>query len=222
MIERTPEPELMNDEAQARAYSDADFSVPHDMFIDTFKAAHPNYHGQDQVLDLGCGPADVTCRFAKAYPTTQIDACDAAEAMLALAKQRVSDQQLSQRIQFFHTYLPALTGLKTHYSTIISNSLLHHLAEPMVLWNTIKNLATSGTRIFIMDLRRPTSRAAAIDLCERYAINEPAVLQHDFFHSLLAAYCPDEVHEQLEQADMKHLNVMTPTDRHLIIHGKID
>ena len=34
-------------------------------------------------MDLGCGAADISIRFAKAFPNYQIDALDGAEAMLA-------------------------------------------------------------------------------------------------------------------------------------------
>jgi len=42
-----------------------------------------------------------------------------------------------------------------------SNSLLHHLVDPMVLWRTIRLLAAKRAAIFVMDLARPASRAEA-------------------------------------------------------------
>ena len=51
---------------------------------------------------------------------------------------------------------------------IFSNSLLHHLHEPMVLWNAIKN-AKGCPAIFVMDLMRPESEdevaALAREVC---------------------------------------------------------
>ena len=66
-MKRIPEPELMDDPEQARAYALADFSEPHQAFIDHFARCFPR-HRPRRVLDLGCGPADVTIRFARAYP----------------------------------------------------------------------------------------------------------------------------------------------------------
>ena len=66
-MKRTPEPDLMNDPAQALAYANADFSVPHEAFCDeatrVFNDQEPGH-----ILDLGCGPADVTIRFASDSP----------------------------------------------------------------------------------------------------------------------------------------------------------
>ena len=35
-MERIPEPDLMSEQEQARAYAEADFSEPHENFVDLF------------------------------------------------------------------------------------------------------------------------------------------------------------------------------------------
>ena len=65
-MERIPEPELMDDPAQAYAYANADFSEPHQAFVERFTQCFPG-HAPRRVLDLGCGAADITIRFARAY-----------------------------------------------------------------------------------------------------------------------------------------------------------
>jgi len=72
-MQRITEPELMNDEAQARAYAQANFDEPHDMFIQEFKAAFPGTDVSGHILDLGCGPADISIRFAQSFPDCVID-----------------------------------------------------------------------------------------------------------------------------------------------------
>ena len=80
-MDRIPEPELMDDPAQALAYARADFSEPHEAFVGYFQERFPQWRPR-RVLDLGCGPADVTIRFARAYPECEIVGVDGAEAML--------------------------------------------------------------------------------------------------------------------------------------------
>ena len=41
-MERIPEPELMEDEAQARAYAEANFAEPHSHFIELLQAVFPH------------------------------------------------------------------------------------------------------------------------------------------------------------------------------------
>ncbi|HEX6174620.1 MAG TPA: SAM-dependent methyltransferase, partial [Candidatus Binatia bacterium] len=62
-MERIPEPELMDEDEQARAYALADFAEPHNHFVELFRECFPDEAITGHVLDLGCGPADVTLRF---------------------------------------------------------------------------------------------------------------------------------------------------------------
>ena len=68
-MKRIPEPELMDTAEQARAYAAADFSAAHQSYVTLFHQTFPKRPASAAVLDLGCGPADVTVRFAKANPT---------------------------------------------------------------------------------------------------------------------------------------------------------
>ena len=219
-MQRALEPELMDEEYQARAYSEADFSEPHNMFVDEFKQTFPQLTITGNVLDLGCGPADVTVRFARTFPESSIDAVDGAETMLRYGQARVKQENLADKITLIHEILPSMSKLQLQYKVIISNSLLHHLADPATLWDTVGNKCADGGSVFIMDLMRPASQQQAKQFVELYASNEPEVLQHDFYHSLLAAHRPDEVETQLEKADLGWLNVKTITDRHLIVYGQ--
>jgi trans-aconitate methyltransferase len=217
-MERIAEPELMDEAAQARAYAEADFSAPHDRFIELFREQFPGSAPQDCVLDLGCGPGDITRRFARAFPACELHGVDGAAAMLRLAAELQNGSELEARIRYIHGYLPGAALPQARYATIICNSLLHHLADPMVLWQSILGHGAPGAAIFVMDLMRPDSRATAEAMVAQYAAGEPEVLRHDFFHSLLAAYTVDEVRAQLRAAGLD-LAVSAVSDRHLIVSG---
>ena len=220
-MNRLPEPELMNDPAQAHAYAHADFAEPHQRFVSLFSEEFPTLELRGRVLDLGCGAADVTLRFARAFPDCVIDAVDGAEQMLAHAHALVAHVGMQARINLLHQCLPT-TPLSSHpYDAIISNSLLHHLHDPNVLWDTIKAHAHGGTAIFVLDLLRPASVEHAHALVEQYAHAEPAILKRDFFNSLLAAFCADEIRAQLTQCGLPQLRVRAISDRHVLISGTI-
>jgi len=104
---------------------------------------------------------------------------------------------------------------------ILSSNFLHHLHEPDALWQTIRRYATHGTFVFVTDLFRPPSRAAAKRLVEKYAAAEPAILQRDFLNSLLASFTFEEVREQLIQARLRHLRIANISDRHMTISGRM-
>ena len=219
-MQRIPEPELMDSDAQADAYAHADFEQPHNMYIQRFKDAFPGEDMAGCVVDLGCGPADISIRFAKAFPRCTIDAMDGAAQMLKYGHRAIDAAGLGQRIRLIHGYLPGTALPREAYDIVISNSLLHHLRDPMVLWHTVTTTARTGAPLFIMDLMRPGSVDRANWLMEEYAGGEPEVLKQDFFNSLLAAYTVDEVRQQLAQAGLVHLDVRAVSDRHLIVSGR--
>ncbi|MCC6302840.1 MAG: class I SAM-dependent methyltransferase [Gammaproteobacteria bacterium] len=217
-MKRVPEPELMEDEAQARAYSEADFSEPHAMFVRLCGEAWAGRAPRGRMLDLGCGPGDVTVRLAERFPLFTIDGVDGSEAMLGYGAERVRRHGLEDRVRLIRGHLPACP-LPGGYDAIVSNSLLHHLSDPAILWDTVRRCARPGAAVFVMDLMRPEDEAAAQALTERHAAGAPAVLRRDFFHSLLAAYRPEEVRAQLAGAGLEDFAVRAVSDRHLVVSG---
>ncbi len=219
-MERTVETELMEEQAGAEGYAGADFEEAHSRVIELFDAVFPGTDIAGAVLDLGCGPGDVTFRFASRFPAADLVAVDGSAAMIALARKR---RQLSPltgaRISFVEAALSSRLVPRRTYEAIISTSCLHHLHDPCILWHTIAAHAVSGTMLFVYDLRRPGDRETAADMVEYYAGNEPEVLKRDFYNSLLAAFEPAEVTLQLARCGLAELSVRAVSDRHMIIFG---
>jgi ubiquinone/menaquinone biosynthesis C-methylase UbiE len=208
----------MDDAAQAKAYAQADFSEPNSLFLDKFRQTFPSVTPR-RVLDLGCGPGDISCRFAEAYPDARVTGIDGASAMLVFARELASHSPAIDRVQFIHATIQALDH--GEYDTLLSNSLLHHLADPDALWAAIKRVAKPGASVLVMDLMRPESQAAAQLLVDTYASSEPEVLRRDFFNSLCAAFSTEEVREQLSRAELDNLSVESVSDRHMLIQGTV-
>src|SRR6185369_2784167 len=104
-MERTPEPELMNEQEQAAAYAAADWSESHGKIPRYFRERFPEFSG-GRIVDLGCGTADVTIRFAKAFPEVAIVGVDGSEAMLGFGRRAVREAGLESRIALETRYLP--------------------------------------------------------------------------------------------------------------------
>lgn len=220
-MERIPEPELMDETEQARAYAHADFEAPHSYFIERFVRHFPEGVPGGRVLDLGCGPGDISMRFARAYPEVQVDGIDGAGAMLAEGRTLLAQAGLEGRVSLVHACLPQDPAPRERYDAIISNSLLHHLYDPQVLWQAVARYAAPGAPVFVMDLMRPDTPEQAAALVAEHAAGEPEVLRRDFYHSLLAAFTPLEVRAQLAAAGLQGLSVEAISDRHLLVHGRL-
>lgn len=220
-MQRLPEPELMDDPAQARAYAHADFEDAHSAIVAHFRRVFGKHEAPHTMLDLGCGPADISIRFARLYPDCKIDAVDGAHFMLEQARAFIAREVLQDQITLHLQRLPDCELPEKCYQAIVSNSLLHHLHEPQDLWATVRKYAISGTAIFICDLYRPQTLEQAEDLVSRYATGEPEILRRDFYNSLLAAFTPDEVEAQLSVAGLRGLSLEPISDRHLLVHGRL-
>lgn len=220
-MERAPEPELMNDLEQAKAYARADFEESNSLFVELFKKNFStSFSGV--ALDLGCGPADICIRFAQFFPECFVHGVDGAPNMLQYGKMAVTEQKIAGRITLVEGLLPDVDLPGLHYDAIISNSLLHHLVDPQVLWQTIKKFGKSGTFVLVMDLLRPASQEEAHAIVERYSGKEPEILKEDFFNSLLAAYSVLEVGDQLDSAKLSCLEVEVVSDRHFAVKGVLN
>ena len=221
-MKRVTEPELMDDPLQVQAYASADFAEAHSRIVNSFAEFFLDEEPGGQILDLGCGPGDISFRFASCYPECSVVGVDGSKAMIELANQRKARAgKVAERITFIEGLIPGVPLGTEPYTAIISNSLLHHLHKPHVLWETIHRYASAGTKIYVVDLFRPENHASARRLVEAYAAGEPEILRRDFYNSLLAAFEPVEVEAQLAAAGLDGLSVTVISDRHLVVHGVI-
>jgi trans-aconitate methyltransferase len=84
-VKRAAEEELMDLPLHAQAYANADFSEPNSKFVTLFSEKVPAFNGQ-HIIDLGCGPADITIRLAGQYPQARVVGLDGADATRSLAR----------------------------------------------------------------------------------------------------------------------------------------
>jgi len=219
-MKRIIEPELMNNPAQAEAYACADFEQADQLFIDSFKQHFTHSSIEGTVLDLGCGPGNISFLFANHFPDINVIGIDGADEMIKLANARKQTEiRAYDRVNFITGFIPGHVIPQQHYACIVSNSFLHHLHQAEVLWETIKQYSSPKTKILVVDLFRPPSKEDASALVNQYAANEPEILQRDFYNSLLAAFTPTEIKQQLHDAGLTELKLKTISDRHIAIFG---
>lgn len=218
---RVPEPELMDAADQVLAYANADFSSSDQALVAWWSQLVPEGLG-GRVLDLGCGPGNISVLLVQRWAQLEVVGLDGARRMLAVAEQRRQQLPAQQRhrLSWHSSTLPA-HGLEPNFNAMVSNSLLHHLHDPQVLWRTLQQLACPGSWVLIHDLRRPRDEASLEELMQRYASGAPAVLQRDYEASLRAAFTAAEVRQQLVDAGLTQLEVIEREDRYLAVVGQL-
>jgi 2-polyprenyl-3-methyl-5-hydroxy-6-metoxy-1,4-benzoquinol methylase len=225
MILRIPEPEVMNDPLQVDAYAAADFSGTDQAMVERIsmllQSSGGSFADQARLLDLGCGPGNITARLSQRWPNCSVLGLDAAERMIAVADERRRLAGVScERLQYGKALLP-IHQTERPADLIVSNSLLHHLHDPQQLWSSLIPLASPQCLVLHRDLRRPDSKASIDRLCRSHLADAPLVLQRDYKASLHASFTLEEVKAQLLHAGLGHLQVAAIEDRYLEVSGWI-
>ena len=222
-MQRISEPELMTTKEQVDAYAEADFSSGDartvalvEQLLDETGSLPDN----PLIVDLGCGPGNITFRLAALLPNAKVIGIDGSEPMLAVAKQRSVDAPGD--LQFICLQLNGIPAhLNNSADLVVSNSLLHHLKDPELLWSVTQSISKPGCRVLHRDLRRPSTLAEVHDLQQQHLPKAPSILIQDFTASLVAAYTTDEVAEQLRRADTTLLRAWPEDDRYLVVSGLV-
>jgi len=220
VMPRVPEPEVMDDPAQALAYARADFADVNQGFAGGLLARYPDL-ATGRVVDLGCGPGDIPIRLARLAPGLAVIGIDASLPMLRLGCAAVRAAGAGDRVRLVCARLPHVPLADGRAEAIVSNSLLHHLPDPMLLWTSLPRLGRPGAAVHVMDLFRPDSVEQARRIVQSAAGAADPLLEQDFFNSLLAAYTPAEVTGQLARAGLSHLACAVVSERHLLVSGRL-
>ena len=219
-MKRILEPELMDDAEQAKIYATADFEEENQGFVDRFLESHGHEIDDAHIVDLGCGPGDIPIRLVKAHPTLRVTGIDASRPMIDLAQRAVDEANLGDRIELLCQRFQDVRFSKP-VNAIISNSLVHHVPNPLQFWYAIKTMAKAGAPVLVMDLIRPESTEDAQAIVDQYASDEPEQLRKDFYNSLLAAFTEDDVAAHLAELNLSRLLIDVPDDRHWIVEGRV-
>lgn len=219
-MQRQPEPEYMDLPEEAEAYAAADFSQVNEAFVARLIEVAGGRE-RATALDLGTGPADIPIGVVKQRPGWHVTAADASQAMLDIAAKSVARAGFDGCIELVLTDAKALNLPAGKFDVVFCNSILHHINDVDAFWSQIKRVAAVGAVIFVRDLARPADEAAARRIVDQNAGSESALLQEEFYRSLLAAYTVDEVRDQLWRVGLAGLQVWMVTDRHLDVFGTL-
>ncbi len=211
MLQRVLEPEVMDSPEEARDYNNMDHSQVNRAFVDDLIAA--GFDGGD-VLDLGTGTALIPIEIVSRQIECRIMAADAAIAMLERARLNVEVSGTRQAIQLSHCDAKSMPYATEMFDWVISNSIIHHIPEPMVVLREAWRVARRGGRLFFRDLLRPTSTQQCQLLVDTYAAGCNDHQRQMFGDSLRAALSLEEIRAMVEEIGCSSDSVNATSDRH--------
>jgi ubiquinone/menaquinone biosynthesis C-methylase UbiE len=211
MLARILEPELMDSEEEAVDYDSMDHAEVNRRFVADLIGSGADLR---DVLDLGTGTAQIPIELCNATDDARITGTDAAAHMLQIGRANVADADLPDRIELQRVDAKKLPYAAGRFSTVMSNSIVHHIPEPRsVLEEAVRVCAPGGT-LFFRDLMRPEEEQLLDSLVATYAAEANSHQRQMFRDSLHAALTLAEIRELVASLGFDPESVTATSDRH--------
>ena len=210
-MQRVLEPEVMDTWAEAVEYDSMDFSEVNAAFAKSAIDLGPIC---GKILDAGTGTARIPIAIAQMRPAWEMTCIDLSANMLRLGLENVSEANVRSQIKLELVDAKAMPYPDRYFDMVISNSIIHHLPDPLLFLREVKRVLKPNGAIFLRDLLRPLDETIRDNLVEMYAGDCNSHQKQLFSDSLQAAFTLDEVETMLETSGLEGLRIYESSDRH--------
>ncbi len=224
MLPRVLEPEVMDTLDEATDYDSMDHSEVNRRFVDDLLAcglAKDKATSPVHALDVGTGTALIPIELCRRPVEVRLTAVDLSAHMLQLALRNVIRAGLQTEIKLEHIDAKRLPYADGTFDAVISNSIVHHIPEPVDSLREMRRVLKAGGLLFVRDLLRPADETTLARLVATYAGDANGHQQQMFSDSLHAALTLDEIRSLLASLDLPPEWATQTTDRHWTIAGRL-
>ena len=211
-MQRVLEPEVMDSWEEAVEYDAMDFTEVNTAFAQRAIALKPPLTAK--VLDAGTGTARIPVLLCSKYPHWQVFGIDLAQNMLQIGVKHVEQAGLQDQIVLELVDAKQLPYKDEDFEMVVSNSLVHHLPDPLPFFRELKRVLKPNGAILIRDLIRPSDQETMNNLVESIGTEYDTHQKQLFRDSLHAALTLDEVNQLISQVDIPGVVVYQSSDRH--------
>ncbi|MFK5956514.1 MAG: methyltransferase domain-containing protein [Planctomycetota bacterium] len=214
-MQRVLEPEVMDTVEDAEAYDAMDHSGANDAFVT--RLLELGAHGR--VLDIGCGPGHIPLQLVTQKPELKVIGVDLSHNMLKIAEEHRAVCAHGEQVEFVIADAKGLDFPDDSFDTVCSNSILHHIPDPVPFLREAWRVLKPGGVFLIRDLFRPDDSKTVADLVSTHAADEAEYARELFRASLCAAFTPDELVEVARTAGISGAEVVEDSDRHMSLQS---
>lgn len=201
----------MDSADDAAEYDRMDHSAVNSLFVADLLAT--GFESGD-VLDVGTGTALIPIELCRRLSQCRVMAIDASASMLERARYRVAAAELAARIQLSKVDAKRMPFDDGRFDAMISNSIVHHIPEPIEVLREIVRVGRPGAFIFVRDLMRPETKETVDVLVATYAGMESDRARQLFADSLRAALSLPEIRGLVAELGYDPEHVTCTSDRH--------
>lgn len=223
---RTPEPEVMAEsdevEAYASAAAQAYLDAVDNTLVEQVVSLAPTVQASDGhpsalsgwLLDVGTGPGGIPLKLVRRCPGLRAVGIDRSLNMVRAASQSAREQGLADRAFFLVADARRIAFPDGCFDIVLSNSVLHHLHNPIPVLNEMARLVKPSGMVLLRDLRRPSRLAFALHVgwFGRYYSGLMKKLYED---SVRAAYTASELRALLRGSALADAEVFRHRRTHL-------
>ncbi len=210
-MQRVLEPEVMDTSQEALEYDAMDLTEVNTAFAQCALELGPQF---GLVLDAGTGTARIPIIICQQCPQWQVIGIDLAQNMLHIGSKNVEQAGLQKQIALEQVDSKQLSYQNAQFDMVISNSLVHHLPEPLPFLREIRRVLKPNGAILIRDLIRPADEAIMSAMVDSIGTDYSEHQKILFRDSLHAAFTLDEVNELVQKAGLEGVQVYQSSDRH--------
>lgn len=217
MLPRTLEPEVMDTAEDAADYDAMDHCEVNRAFAADLLEACPSRliaAKSIQALDVGTGTALIPLEVCRHVNNWRITAIDLAEEMLKLARENVARAGLADSITLVRVDSKSLPFENAAYDVVMSNSIIHHIPDPLDCLREMWRVLRPGGVLFVRDLYRPESAITVESLVTTYAGGESPRQQQLFRQSFHAALTMHELQMLAGACGIPAADCRMTSDRH--------
>jgi ubiquinone/menaquinone biosynthesis C-methylase UbiE len=191
-----------------------DFSEVNLNFAKLAVSLAPNFA---RVLDVGTGTARIPIIISNLRSQWEIVANDLAKSMLKIAHKNLICANKENQIKLELVDAKKMPYSSEEFDLVISNSLVHHLPNPLPFFREVKRVVKPQGSILIRDLLRPESQAKIEAIVKEANLDYNPHQQKLFADSLHAAFTLDEVTNIVNQVGLENVRVYRSSDLHWTI-----
>jgi ubiquinone/menaquinone biosynthesis C-methylase UbiE len=234
-LPRKPEPEVMSDAGEVEAYASAAGQSYLDSIDNTLVqqvleiGTHSGilrdsrggrglgriqYEPMDRttaLLDVGTGPGGIPLKIARRCPQLMVVGVDRSVNMVVAARRSALELGLAGRARFLVGDAGKLSFPNASFDLVISNSLLHHVPDPIPVFNEMARVVKPAGIVLLRDLRRPSRLVFPLHV-RWFGRYYSGLMRELYINSVGAAYTAPELARLLQRSAL--------ADARLFFHGR--
>jgi ubiquinone/menaquinone biosynthesis C-methylase UbiE len=211
MLQRVLEREVMDSVTDVHEYDAMDHNEVNRQFVDDLLAVGPI---SGKVLDVGTGTAQIPILLYQQSEGIKLRAVDLSPDMLDVARANIVLADLMESIVLAVEDSKSLPHQDDTFDVVISNSLIHHLADPAAALREAVRVLRPGGLLFVRDLVRPEDESALEELVDRYTAEASPRAASLFADSLRAALSLEEIQDLVAELGFGRDTIQQSSDRH--------